>query len=135
MKLSDQVITLEQAQKLHELGIDQQSAFSYVHNGAGWKIMPEGYYYVDPEGGEAYSAFTVAELGEMLMGVEPDGGVNSLSYLYDWHGHRISYYKTGVNCVNIDWLSSEVSLRCALLIRLIEEGLGSVETINNRINS
>jgi len=68
MKLEDQLTSLELSKKLKELGVEQKSVFYWQPKGlelgkwvvkeSGWKNKPEGVYDV--------SAFTVAELGEML---------------------------------------------------------------------
>lgn len=121
MKLSEQVITLEQAQKLEELGIKQESAFYHVHNGAGWQIMPDGYFMVDPEGGESYAAFTVAELGIMLHRTVKtcvDGG----KWCFTEEKSGCTVFKT------------EAEARGALLIEQLENVL-SVDTVNKRLNS
>src|ERR1051325_10817319 len=62
MQLEQQVCSLELAKRLRELGVKQESYFywffeEYNHEPVGWRIQTE-------EGD--YSAFTVAELGEML---------------------------------------------------------------------
>ena len=66
MKLEQQVCSLELAQKLKELGVNKPSYCA-------WKIWNDGTSnllvdipYVDPEDKRLFSAFTVAELGEML---------------------------------------------------------------------
>lgn len=88
MKLEDQVCTLEQAKKLKELGVMQESLFYWYkmpHTKGGdeyWETDEIAYnpwfvnasfpedesegdtYFVD--GTEQYSAFTVAELGNLL---------------------------------------------------------------------
>ena len=59
MKLESQVVSLEHAKRLKELGVKQESLFyitsvgTILHNPA-------------PKPLESYSAYTVAELGEML---------------------------------------------------------------------
>jgi len=73
MKLEQQVVSLELAQKLKELGVKQESFFKWgnftTDNGIAWNL------YVPPEFNKVphpdmwihgISAFTVAELGEML---------------------------------------------------------------------
>lgn len=65
MKLEIQVASLELSKKLKNLGVKQESYFVYVKNPADLYIL-----YVDDHGWDksrkVYSAFTVAELGEML---------------------------------------------------------------------
>jgi len=71
MKLEQQVCSLDLAQKLKELGVKQESFFFYAHR-RGEKEMELLYPYahlglqiVGPVF-DRVSAFTVAELGEML---------------------------------------------------------------------
>lgn len=80
MKLENQVTSLELSKKLKELGVRQESLFYWtqiqspewsirqhseldevVEGGDGWTYLEEGLYREC-----VYSAFTVAELGEML---------------------------------------------------------------------
>lgn len=77
MKLQDQVITIEQAKRLKELGINGESAFSHFkaasHSGIClgdignlrhvWALTGNGY---DREGVEFIPAFTVTEMGRMI---------------------------------------------------------------------
>ena len=75
MKLESQVCSLELAQKLKELGVEQDSLWFWgnyesrmYQKDNGWRIT-DTLYAGDYEAwiGEHYSAFTVAELGEMLL--------------------------------------------------------------------
>lgn len=61
MKLNQQVCSLELAQKLKTLGVKQESLFGWVEDDGGIFISddPKRWIY-------SFSAFTVAELGEML---------------------------------------------------------------------
>ena len=67
MKLTDQVISLEHAQRLKELGVEQESLWYHflIHNN--WHVMEKrmpAFRNIVPN--KQISAFTVAELGEML---------------------------------------------------------------------
>lgn len=75
MKLEQQVCSLELAKQLKDLGVKQRSLFGYVHFDK--SVHRKGGYDLEvtsPEAGtrsfyvgrEIISAFTVAELGEML---------------------------------------------------------------------
>ena len=74
MKLSDQCCTREQAQRLKELGIDQDSVFIHFKAASHAGICQRGTRYVwavtgnpyDAEDIEDWAAFSVAELGQML---------------------------------------------------------------------
>lgn len=64
MELSKQVVSLELAKKLKELGVKQESLFIWVNDAVsdeGWEVMRQKYRFV-----KTCAAFTVAELGEML---------------------------------------------------------------------
>lgn len=70
MKLEQQVVSLELAQKLKELGVKQESLFWWHTDKA---FIGDDHMYVvsygkttNPFAIDMYSAFTVAELGEML---------------------------------------------------------------------
>ena len=60
MKLEQQVVSLELAQKLKSLGVKQESAF-YWHGGLQFPYLVQR-----KNGSDTISAFTVAELGELL---------------------------------------------------------------------
>ena len=65
MPLEKQVVSLELAKRLKELGVKQESLFWWV------EIPADKQLYIQPEYtaklfSPRYSAFTVAELGEML---------------------------------------------------------------------
>ena len=74
MKLEDQVVSLEFAKKIEKLGVKQESSFYWVYDSQNGGIL--SLLYSDACGlcgmkypsDEHYSAFTVAELGEMLTG-------------------------------------------------------------------
>ena len=71
MKLEQQVCSLELAQKLKELGVKQESLFYWTYSNMFGNITFYLQYFPEIEGGydgleNDVSAFTVAELGEML---------------------------------------------------------------------
>lgn len=117
MKLEDQFSSLAPSQRLKELGVKQESLFYWITNGAG-----ESKIFINRElcGNfvESYSAFTVAELGEMLPRF-----VNSLPLKFAMKGTVIVLLdKKG------DWLwqaeaTTEADARAKMLIYLIEKGL------------
>jgi len=70
MKLENQVVNLELAKRLKELGFEQESLFAWTELNGDWFI-----YYIDRDGGfsipksseeKFISAYTVAELEEKL---------------------------------------------------------------------
>lgn len=60
MTLEQQVTSLEISKRLKELGVKQESLFAYQEQING------GFTLMQRVGDQSYSAFTVAELGEML---------------------------------------------------------------------
>lgn len=64
MKLEDQVVSLELAKKLKELGVKQESyAYWYTNAGVGHVLIGQRGMEI-----KSFSAFTVAELGEIMKG-------------------------------------------------------------------
>lgn len=65
MKLENQVCSLELSKKMRDLGFEQESAFYWRNAGqVGWQIENEVWMRNKKE--DAYSAYTVAELGEII---------------------------------------------------------------------
>ena len=75
MKLEKQVCSLKLSKKLKKLGVKQESLFSWLKTIKGWRLVASSpelevrSFYV---GKELASAFTVAELGEMLKETRPE---------------------------------------------------------------
>lgn len=126
MKLQDQVCTLEQAKRLKELRVSQTSYFYYAENVPGihetW--MHEGFE------GVFYSAFTVAELGQMLPSetfTERTG--TELSQYANWQwinqgiGKALGPYNT------------ESEARADHLIHLLETNAETAEEVNKRLEA
>ena len=129
MKLEDQVCSLELAKKLKELGIKQNSLF-YWCNVKNWeyksvlRYCPEN---IDRElalSGFAISAFTVAELGEMLPQNHADWMIGySKENGNQWHLwlHSSCAYLEDKTIAIKD--VNESNARAKMLIHLIEQGL------------
>lgn len=65
MRLEQQVVSLELAKKLKELGVGQESVFCWYRRSEYFKwTLHEWDFKTEP--GDYFAAFTVAELGEML---------------------------------------------------------------------
>lgn len=79
MKLEDQVCGLELAKRLKELDVKQESALFYeesVPKKYGYSLhSTKGFNKADAH--RYFSAFTVAELGEMLKKAKPIGGTST----------------------------------------------------------
>jgi hypothetical protein len=114
MKLEDQVCALEYAKKLKELGVKQESLFYWIkedspyiwYNSNNYPIHAEKFYY---------SAYTVAELGEMLPDWFDSG--NRDKSTHDWMCRVFEKNSDKANCAFAD---KEVNARAKMLIYLIE---------------
>jgi len=131
MKLEQQVVNLELAQKLKELGVEQESLFYYVRlDLKHWEIEQgvEEYSldYIPNKTNKItdISAFTVAELGEMLpnkiivsVGCEYDLfiGILGLCWQIMYSRHDGTYYETTDK--------NEANARAEMLIYLLENKL------------
>lgn len=116
MKLEDQVVSLDLAKKLKELGVKQESEFCYFQNDWGCE---HGEYkwdlnrcYGKLPSEDCVSAFTVAELGEMLPNTHFNFYKNADGYLFS---HSIK----GASVTD----PSEANARAKMLIHLIEQGI------------
>lgn len=129
MKLEDQVSSLELAKKLKELGVKQESYFVWAwQDGEEPSLIPEKeclYIY------NWVSAFTVAELGEMLPPDTPsDRGADSGNYycamLTDDEGNTY-WDKKFESCETMEYKifheKTEADARAKMLIYLIENDL------------
>ncbi len=125
MKLEDQVCSLELAKKLKELGVKQESLFSwlYIEKTKKWRLVASSEelevrsFYV---GKELISAFTVAELGEMLpLRYKTRKNLDAKGDIDGWVG----VYWDGKANVEITENKSEANARAKCLIYLKEKGL------------
>lgn len=153
MKLENQVCTLEQAKRLSDLGIEQESLFrnSLVieNEDYSWKL---GYWNEYGDGSESYAAFTVAELSMMLpthINYEDETYfleiiLGSKRWLAEWHTNKKDLsivsdgeldrprgvlwntYKGNKYLVNVlaDWV-----------IALLENNVMTAEEVNQRLNA
>lgn len=117
MKLENQVVSLDLAKNLKELGVKQESYFSWAeytdedgHQVVGIVTNP-GTYSAD-----YYSAFTVAELGEMLP-TKNENWQTSKAYNDKWF---IVDYKNSIKPMYAD---TEADARAKMLIYLLENKL------------
>lgn len=146
MILSKQVCTVEQAKRLHELGIEKHnSLFShwpnpkYVEGGA---IEPSGTYEIHLTGiNRTYasaikdSAFTVAELLVMI----PYNVENRDWYMRNcWKGISFGYngQNAGKPHIEQEWFKTDEAAKAlaSLLIYLLENKLVTVEDCNKRLS-
>jgi hypothetical protein len=122
MKLQQQVCTLESAKRLKELGVKQESYFYWqVPNSGNLENKEDGVEIVHYPTGkfwDYYSAFTVAELGELL----PSPGVLGWLEIFkkedgNW---MVRYSDTGYR---IEEDLNEAEVRAQMLIYLLENNL------------
>lgn len=125
MKLKDQVCSIELAKKLKELGVKQESAFSWFaftnENELRWVL--ELTEITDfPDVVKRYAAFTVAELGEML----PMDRIctNKNKKFAIWFESAIAPTESVITG------DTEACARAKLLIHIIEKGIVDAEKIN-----
>jgi hypothetical protein len=118
MKLEQQVTSLEISKRLKELGVKQESLFDWVDiDDNEYLLMGRKQKEFDEmdTGGkyECISAFTVAELGEMLL--------EGIDY-YKMNGKYHSWYETGDNG-QMFIENTEANARGKMLIYLLENKL------------
>ena len=137
MKLEEQVCSLELAKKLKELGVEQASIFYWDKNGSLLFDEESGFIEVN-SGGEVIdyevfknitSAFTVAELGELLPINYTTGkniGRNTKKKIIDWiGGYYVAYSDDGYSSAE-----TEANARAKCLYYLLKNDIVKVEDIN-----
>lgn len=132
MKLEDQVCSLELAKRLKELGVKQDSYWHWSTNsGLG---LNEHLYSCNQlsqygtEGVTFASAFTVAELGNILPQLLPmEKHQHHYGRLTLWRVNdnwQLAYNLESKQCHEIDaWDKSMANTFAKMLIRLIEKGI------------
>ncbi len=134
MELENQVCSLELAKKLKELGVKQESLFYWFPFGEGireWQVTKrildkdaiKGWKYHEKHNKEFsfYSAFTVAELGEMLP------AENENKYRFDLVKRTPNKWEMNIfdKCgiyIETFTAKTEANARAKMLIWLIEQG-------------
>lgn len=127
MKLEDQVVSLELSKKLNELGVMQYSVFVWEYfsdTAYGVRFYP---YAVSPSssnGVKIYSAYTVAELGDMLP-----ADVNDYDLIIK--KCRVEYEVRYSNQddskrLSIEWADSLADAMAKTLIHLIENKIFNI---------
>jgi hypothetical protein len=114
MKLEDQVCSLELAKRLKELGVKQDSHFYWWEHkpGTGWHLTENMSIYAD----ENVSAFTVAELGEMVLETVSSGKT--------WGGgYRALFISDAHKTIHQEDAQTEADARVKMLIHLLENKL------------
>jgi hypothetical protein len=129
MKLKDQVVSLELAQEMKELGAEQDSIWYWTwvdwNDETEWVIISQD--SAARTNRETFSAYTTAELGEMLPGrmKTSDSGWNYLhtTKLENTNEWSIAYFNDELKG------SSEADARAKMLLYLIKEGLVKAEEV------
>lgn len=137
MKMEKQVVSLESAQRLAELGVSRHCLFYWELNKAN-KYFKGRVAYGDPSIDNAWSipfpAYTVAELGEMLPGhIASKAGTHYLLSTVNNYGEMIVWYENewGDNFKGESFNDdSEADARALMLVWLIENGHLLVDEIN-----
>ena len=132
MKIENQVVTIEQAKKLKELGVTAEPLFWYVIDID--PITPldiiQKWQHSNFDQCEKYPAYTVAELGVMMpsetftqrTGSE-DSEYDNWEWVDDGNGNANGLYET------------EAEARASMLIYLLENNLTTPEEVNQRLNN
>lgn len=107
MELENQVVSLELAKRLKELGVKQESVFKWVWHD--WNLETVVYQPADNLGLQQYSAFTVAELGSIIRTYTKH--LNVLPAPYD---DFFNEYEHSV------WAEHEADTRAKMLCYLLE---------------
>lgn len=132
MQLENQVCSLELAKELKKLGVKQESQF-YWNRGQSYLICEDSRLRVP----EDVSAFTVAELGEVLPEVTAiqNGELGRLEITYRTYsedGNRewdVCYMAN--NDFRSEFANTEADARAKMLIYLLENKLITLETAKN----
>lgn len=157
MKLENQVVSLELAKKLKELGVPQESLFYWMLPNEGeWRDKfvelnpayiegenkytelydptiqygdPDHYWGIYGKPVAKVSAFTVAELFQMM----PDGvryGVQLVKGISQWHAELMHYGGMPYQRVQLISKKNAADTLAQMLIYLIENGLLDVKTLS-----
>lgn len=133
MKLEQQCISLSLAKRLKELGVKQESLFSWYKYTSGdmndgveetFKLMQGTPHKNTSE----VSAFTVAELGEMLPNmVDVEGNASMLRYCRNSLGDRYGMYGSSIDekTISIELITAptEAEARGLMVAYLLENKL------------
>lgn len=137
MNLEQQVVSLEYAEKLKELGVGQQSLFYWFYtdaplkDGSRWELKSaKTLHDSDFELGDDWcSAFTVAELGEMFdreLKIHSGKTVYGLELYYcSFMESSLEEYWNKTHCFGGD---TEANARAKMLVHLIENNLYDPKT-------
>ena len=136
MKLEQQVTSLKLSKRLKELGVKQESLFEWGYHGDCLMLMQTHKWPEKDNGGDVpVSAYTVAELGELLPGTIETDKENGKLLEYDvtYQKLQLSTWMVALDCSSyeggslIQFSGTEADARAKCLIHLIEKGLISAK--------
>lgn len=141
MQIEKQVISLETAKKLKELGIEKESLFYWQLNEANPYYIPKIPVYGNPRDKNLFAipfpAYTSAELGEMLYKVWPE---KKPLLFQEFYSHELDVcWKTNhpfvtegkdILVIGVVKKMSEAEARGKMLIYFIEKGFITPDEIN-----
>lgn len=120
MKLELQVTSLSLSKKLKELEVKQESLFAWYPNPLGFdRYSLEKVEAIDLNR-EPISAFTVAELGEMLPEMIRQEGNPRFLYETKFHDEWLVQYWRGTEALLKQFDETEANSRAKMLVYLIE---------------
>jgi len=120
MKLKNQVCSLELSKKLKVLGVEQESLFYWLYSFGNNNYTLLEKTATNKLHDEDISAFTVAELGDILPSASV---VLSLSFEKLDEYHWVTYSKRDRHIFMVGGIKSEANTRAKMLIYLIENEL------------
>jgi hypothetical protein len=134
MSVEKQVVSLELAKEMEKLGFKQESLWYWVRVDLEFKLSNNKYYkHITSDPNEHYSAYTVAELGEMLPSyIKPPLPCYDIERIKTERngGHYICYFKEiqTYNNGTIQMIrefseQTEANARAKMLIYLERKGL------------
>lgn len=146
MKIENQVCTIEQAKTLNELGISQSSYFHWQHYPK-TSYRDESLGIVNPlskegitDAGESWSAYSAAELGEMLI-VDDDTHFTETRYnehLGEWEtivSKRTELDEGGFEMMDRSTGSTEAESKADALFYLLEKQILTPEIIKENLST
>ena len=121
MKRTDQVCTPEQAKRLRELGVNQESLFIWILlESENTYLLLHAIDDINLYDNYTFAAFTVAELGMLLPEFVND---HSIIYL-KWHPDRFKIALSGIDHEHIEFTALiEADVRAQALIYILENDL------------
>ena len=124
MKIGDQLVSLEPAKELKELGVKQDSLFAWYRYANTTNIVIDDRDRQECEE-KLCSAYTVAELGEM----PPIECSLYKSRNRELYGDKILFFCSDSNGRVLIYSEKEADARAKMLIYLIKEGIIKAEDI------